>query len=129
MTCQAESIIREVMASEAWRKALATLTAEHDRTVEDIVALTEIPAPPFKEAERAQAFQGMARAHGLANVEVDTEGNVIGLRPGMGNGTLVCVAAHLDTVFPAVTSLHDVSRHRAVARRSRRVLGGGRFSH
>ena len=42
MTGQAESIIREVMASEAYRAAVATLTAEHDRTVEDIVALTQI---------------------------------------------------------------------------------------
>jgi acetylornithine deacetylase/succinyl-diaminopimelate desuccinylase-like protein len=105
MTCQAESIIRKVMAGEPYRKAVGTLTAEHDRTVEDIVALTEIPAPPFEEAARARAFQAMARAHGLVNVDVDGEGNVTGLRPGTGNGPLVCVAAHLDTVFPAGTDV------------------------
>ena len=103
MTCHAESIIRKVMASEAYRKALVILAAEHDRTIEDIVALTEIAAPPFQEAERARAFLAMAKAHGLASPEIDAAGNVTGIRPGVGNGPLICVAAHLDTVFPAGT--------------------------
>jgi acetylornithine deacetylase/succinyl-diaminopimelate desuccinylase-like protein len=105
MTSHAESIIREVMASETYRKAVATLTAEHDRTVEDIVELTQVPAPSFQEATRARAFHAMAEAHGLKNLEIDAEGNVTGLRPGAGNGPLICIAAHLDTVFPAGTDL------------------------
>jgi hypothetical protein len=48
MTDQAESTIHEVMGSEAYRTAVATLTAEHARTVEDIVALTQIAAPSFR---------------------------------------------------------------------------------
>ncbi len=100
-----ESIIRQVMASETYRKAVATLTAEHDRTVEDIVTLTETAAPSFQEETRAGAFRAMAEAHGLRNVTIDAEGNVIGMRPGVGNGPLVCIAAHLDTVFPAGTDL------------------------
>jgi tripeptide aminopeptidase len=83
MTSQAESIIREVMANEAYRTAVATLAAEHDRTVEDIVALTQIAAPSFREETRAHAFLAMADAHGLANLEIDTEGNVTGVRPGV----------------------------------------------
>jgi len=105
MTAQAESIIRTIMASEAYGKAYATLAAEHDRTVEDIVALTQIAAPSFQEETRARAFLAMAKAHGLKQLEIDAEGNVTGLRPGIGNGPLVCVAAHLDTVFPAGTDL------------------------
>jgi len=105
MTDQAESMIREVMASDAYGKAAATLAAEHDRTVEDIVTLTQIAAPSFQEETRARAFLGMAGAHGLQNLEIDAEGNVTGVRPGAGNGPLVCVAAHLDTVFPANTDL------------------------
>ncbi len=65
MTSHSESIIREVMASEVYRKAVATLTAEHDRTVEDIIALTQVAAPSFQEATRAGAFLAMAEAHGL----------------------------------------------------------------
>ena len=47
----------------------------------------------------------MARAHGLSDLEIDAEGNVTGLRRGIGNGPLICVAAHLDTVFPAGTDV------------------------
>ena len=98
-----EPAVAAVMASEAYRRAVATLAREHDRTVRDIVTLTEIPAPPFGEAERARAYLEMLRAHGLADVEADAVGNVMGLRRGTGNGPLVAVAAHLDTVFPAGT--------------------------
>jgi hypothetical protein len=105
MNSRAESMIREVMASDTYRSAVATLTAEHDRTVDDIITLTQIAAPSFKEETRAQAFRAMAEAHGLKNVEIDAEGNVTGMRPGIGNGPLICVAAHLDTVFPAGTEL------------------------
>jgi tripeptide aminopeptidase len=105
MTSHAPSIIREVMASEAYRTAVATLAAEHDRTVGDIVALTQVPAPSFQEDARARAFLAMAEAHGLKNLAIDAEGNVTGLRPGTGNGPLVCIAAHLDTVFPPGTDL------------------------
>jgi tripeptide aminopeptidase len=76
MNSHAESIIREVMASEAYRTAVATLAAEHDRTVEDIVTLTQVPAPSFQEAARSGAFLAMAEAHGLKNLEIDAEGNV-----------------------------------------------------
>jgi tripeptide aminopeptidase len=105
MTSHVQSIIREVMDSETYRKALATLTAEHDRTVQDIITLTQIAAPSFGEESRAQAWHDMAEAHGLKSLEIDAEGNVTGLRPGIGNGPLICIAAHLDTVFPAGTDL------------------------
>jgi tripeptide aminopeptidase len=105
MPSQAESIIREVMASDAYCRAVATLTAEHDRTVDDIITLTQVAAPSFQEETRARAFLAMAEAHGLRNLEIDAEGNVTGLRPGAGNGPLICIAAHLDTVYPAGTDL------------------------
>ena len=105
MTSRAESIISDVMTSDAYRGAVATLAAEHDRTVEDIIALTQIEAPSFQEATRAQAFRNMAEAHGLKDLEIDAERNVTGMRPGAGNGPIICIAAHLDTVFPAGTDL------------------------
>jgi tripeptide aminopeptidase len=97
--------IASLMASDAYRRAVATLTAEHERTVADIIALTQIPSPPFQEAERGRAYEGMLRAHGLADVETDEVGNVMGIRAGAGNGPLIVVAAHLDTVFPAGTDV------------------------
>jgi acetylornithine deacetylase/succinyl-diaminopimelate desuccinylase-like protein len=107
MTQDAEATIGRILNSAAFARAAATLEAEHDRTVADIIALTETPAPPFQEAERAQLWRGMAVAHGLADVATDEEGNVTGLRRGVGGGgnALVAVAAHLDTVFPAGTDV------------------------
>ncbi len=98
--------IRRIIDSPAFRVARDTLAREHDRTVQDIVTLTQIAAPSFQEAIRAAAFQEMARAHGLEALETDPEGNVTGLRRGIGNGPLICVAAHLDTVSfcPAPTT-------------------------
>jgi tripeptide aminopeptidase len=97
--------IEAILAHPAFKMAVATLDAEHERTVADIVALTEIPAPPFKEEKRAAAYRDMLAAHGLAEVEGDEVGNVMGLRRGEGNGGLVAVAAHLDTVFPEGTAV------------------------
>jgi acetylornithine deacetylase/succinyl-diaminopimelate desuccinylase-like protein len=105
MSNHAESMTRQVMASDTYKTAVATLTAEHDRTVEDIITLTQIAAPSFQEDTRARAYFAMAEAHGLKNLSIDAEGNVTGLRPGIGNGPLICVAAHLDTVFPPGTDL------------------------
>ena len=97
--------VQRIIGSAAFATARATLAAEHERTVQDIITLTQIAAPPFQEATRAAAFLEMARAHGLEELEIDAEGNVTGLRRGAGNGPLICVAAHLDTVFPAGTDV------------------------
>ena len=100
--------VGKLVASPAFRKAAAKLDADYDRTVADIVTLTEIPAPPFKEEARAKAYLEMLKAHGLTDVEMDAEGNVMGVRPGTatkGAGPFVVIAAHLDTVFPEGTDV------------------------
>lgn len=97
--------VAKIVASPAFKTATATLDREYDRTVADIVTLTEIPAPPFKEAARAAAYRAMFEAHGLTEVEIDPEGNVMGLRKGTKSGPVVVVSAHLDTVFPEGTNV------------------------
>lgn len=88
--------------------AQAALSAGHERTVGDIIRLTEIPAPPFGEVRRAEAYKAEFVALGLRDVQIDAEGNVTGVRPGRrtgGKGPFVAIAAHLDTVFPAGTDV------------------------
>ncbi len=97
--------VADIMQSPAYRKIVEVLDAEHDRTVADIITLTEIPAPPFGEGPKAAHYLEMLRAHGLEDVELDGIGNAMGLRRGAGNGPLIVVAAHLDTVFPAGTDV------------------------
>jgi acetylornithine deacetylase/succinyl-diaminopimelate desuccinylase-like protein len=97
--------ITAITGSDFYRAAVDKLDADHDRLVEDIIGLTEIASPPFGEDVRAAAYLEMLRTHGLTDVERDAVGNVMGLRRGAGNGPLIVVAAHLDTVFPAGTEV------------------------
>ena len=76
--------------------------------------LTEIPAPPFQESERAAAVKVLLSAVGL-EVSTDKAGNVIGLLRGGFDKEIVVLSAHLDTVFPAGT---DVKVHREKNRMS-----------
>lgn len=102
-SAKAVAEIKRIEASPAFKKGVAALDAGHPQWVETIIKLTEIPSPPFKEAVRAQAFMEMFKARGLADVQIDPEGNVLGLRKGAGGGGLVVVSAHMDTVFPEGT--------------------------
>src|SRR3954447_26179312 len=70
----AEATIARLLVDPRFRDAVAVLEREHDRTVADIITLTEIPAPPFGEEKRAAAYLEMLRAHGLEEVEQDADG-------------------------------------------------------
>jgi len=74
--------------------------------------LTEIPAPPFQESQRAAAVKELFAEIGLA-VQTDKAGNVIAELRGTNEKEIVVVGAHLDTVFPAGTDVkirHEGSR-------------------
>jgi tripeptide aminopeptidase len=96
--------VKRIMDGPAYKKAVDVFDKEHDRWVEEVIKLTEIEAPPFKEEKRAKVYADMFRAHGLTDVEIDKEGNVLGTRKGAG-GPAVVVSAHLDTVFPEGTDV------------------------
>ncbi len=113
-----DATLRTVTGAPRFRAAVAALAAGHDRMVGDIVALTEIPAPPFQEAERAQAWMQKAAAQGLTDVRQDAVGNVTALRRGHGADDPLCIAAHLDTVFPSGTDVR-------VRRQGTRLLAPG----
>jgi tripeptide aminopeptidase len=104
---QADKSLAQIRGSAGFKAAMATLEREHDRIVAETITLTEIPAPPFKEQKRAEAYMAMLKAAGLSDVEMDAEGNVMGLRRGTGKpgGPIVVIAAHLDTVFPEETNV------------------------
>ena len=101
----ADETVRSITSSEPFRRAAAALDSGHEQWVKDVIAITEIPAPPFKEQARAEAYAEMLRQRGLTKVEMDSEGNVLGLRKGTAGGDVVIVSAHLDTVFPEGTDV------------------------
>jgi tripeptide aminopeptidase len=100
----AELAASRTLEHPGYLTAAQTIDQGYERFVREVVELTEIPAPPFKEDARADAFIRLARASGLTSIEKDDEGNVLALRDG-GNGPLLVVAAHLDTVFPDGTDV------------------------
>ncbi|MBR9761996.1 MAG: M20/M25/M40 family metallo-hydrolase [Rhodobacteraceae bacterium] len=97
--------MNDILSHPKVKHAQELLRADHDRMVEEIVTLTEIPAPPFMEEEKARAYAEMLREAGLEDVQIDGIGNAHGIYRGSGNGAMVAVAAHLDTVFPEGTDV------------------------
>ena len=97
--------VRRVARRPEVRHALA-LARVLERTAEAaLIELTEIPAPPFEEAERGRRFAALLRDAGLDDVIVDEPGNVIARRAGAAGRETVAIVAHLDTVFPAGTDV------------------------
>src|SRR5262249_10687378 len=88
-----------------WRvqNAFRFITEREPDIEADQIRLTEIPAPPFKETPRAQAFADDLLKLNL-NTTIDGIGNVIASYNGFGHDPVV-VGAHLDTVFPASTEV------------------------
>jgi len=107
MPAKSDEAVQRVAKSANYIAMVKQLDSEHERIVDDIIKLVEIPAPPFKEAERAKAYRDMLLAAGLQDVEIDAEGNATGLYRGSGpvGSPLIALAAHLDTVFPEGTPL------------------------
>ncbi len=87
------------------RRAMMEIDRLHDRTIRDLITLTEIPAPPFGEADRAQAYAEMLHQAGADSVWLDEVGNVLALRRGTVRDRTVVLSAHLDTVFPEGTDV------------------------
>lgn len=100
------SLTAPALAQDA-SAAKTALEGDYDRIVAELITITEIPAPPFGEQARAQYFQQQFKALGLAEVAIDAEGNVTGIRRGTvaAGGPLVAITAHLDTVFPKGTDV------------------------
>ncbi|HMA22464.1 MAG TPA: M20/M25/M40 family metallo-hydrolase, partial [Gemmatimonadaceae bacterium] len=98
------------------RAALELIKADNAWTIQQEIELTQIPSPPFKESTRAAEYKRRLEALGLRNVRIDSVGNVIAERRGLGTGPTVVIAGHLDTVFPEGTNVmvkHDGGKLRA----------------
>jgi tripeptide aminopeptidase len=91
---------RDVHAAFSWLRA-------HEReTIEAQMELARIPAPPFGEQARTAWMLKRFDDLGLEDVHADELGSVFGGHRGRGHEKqVVAVAAHIDTVFPANTSI------------------------
>ena len=87
----------------------------HDRRMmqwqQELVA---IAAPPFGERNRAEWLAERFRELKLEQVEIDSEGNVLGCYPGdraRAGQRCVMLSAHIDTVFPIHTPIAPFLEH------------------
>ena len=95
------------------------------RLLDLAIAIQQIPAPTFHEAERARFVRARFAEEGLQDVEIDPVGNVYG-RVGSAKphplanprDKPLVVSAHLDTVFPISVDL-------SLRREPERILAPG----
>jgi tripeptide aminopeptidase len=76
--------------------------------------LVGIAAPPFGERNRAEWLAERFRELKLEQVEIDSEGNVLGCYPGnraRAGQRCVMLSAHIDTVFPIHTPIAPLLEH------------------
>ncbi len=107
---RARTIGDRLLQEAATKAAVESVRRDEPQVIEDQVRLCEIPAPPFKEARRAQALKEAFQSLRLANVRIDRAGNVIGERAGLAPRPNLVFSAHLDTVFPEETPVRTSRR-------------------
>ena len=108
-----EGLHRRLASTHAWEAI-----ADTDAIVEAALALQQIPAPTFDEAERARYVRDRMVALGLEHVHMDELHNVYGCLPGQRPGSGILITAHTDTVFARDVKLE-------VRREGNRIYGPG----
>ena len=97
--------LRQLLAQPRITRAFRIIQDLEPRTQADLITLTQVPAPPFKEQARAKVFAQWLRDAGADSVFIDGEGNVVGLRRGTRGARTIALGGHLDTVFPEGTDV------------------------
>ena len=97
--------VEKLSKQKSVKEAFIIIDNIETETTQNLINLTEISAPPFKEAERALAYKLLLEKAGAEKVWIDKEGNVLALRKGSDGKKVVVLDAHLDTVFPEGTNV------------------------
>ena len=97
--------IKNLTLEKQLEKAFQVIDELEPQSQSDLVLLTEIEAPPFKETKRALKYKEMLEEAGADRVWIDEVGNVLALKKGTKGGRTVALDAHLDTVFPEGTDV------------------------
>src|ERR1041384_7979866 len=89
----------ELISHVAVARAFRYFEINADKITEEQIRICTVPASPFGEQERAEYLRQKFSELRLTEVEIDEEGNCLGLIRGASLKPLVVVSAHLDTVF------------------------------
>ena len=102
--------VAQLMSTPHVGRALRFFETQADAITEEQIRICSIPASPFGEQERAEYLSRKFSELGLTEVEIDEEGNCLGLLRGASREPLIVVSAHLDTVFSKDTNFEVVKR-------------------
>ena len=91
--------VAQLISSPHVTRALRSFETNADAITEEQIRICSIPASPFGEQARAEYLSRKFSDLGLTDVEIDEEGNCLGLLKGSSQTPLLVVSAHLDTVF------------------------------
>jgi tripeptide aminopeptidase len=100
----ADDSIEKLALAPDCARGLDWIGKNADWVTQQQIDLTEIPAPEFNEGRRAEFVKKLFESTGL-KTRIDKTGNVIAERPGSDTKSVILLAAHLDTVFPASTDV------------------------
>ena len=101
LVCEEDMIIN----NEKIAKALEYIKSEDENTTQETLTMCQIPAPSHQEKKKAEYVLEKFKEIGLLNVHMDAVCNVLGTWPGDGDGPVIMLAAHTDTVFPIDTDV------------------------
>jgi len=97
--------VQQIVKNKQTQAAFQSILAQNKRNREELIMLTEIPAPPFMETKRGERFASMLKEAGADSIWTDKVGNVTALRKGKKRTRTIALDAHLDTVFPIETDV------------------------
>ena len=102
--------LRKIVQNARVQRAMTHIEQTDAAAVRELITLTQIAAPPFKEAERGRKYAELLRAAGADTVYTDAVGNVVAVRRGTSRGRVVVLGGHMDTVFPEDTDVRVKQR-------------------
>ena len=97
--------IKKIAKNSKVKNAFKYIIDVEGKTNKNLIELTEIEAPPFKEEKRAKEFAKRLELSGIDEVWIDSIGNVLGFLKGSSGNKNVAINAHIDTVFPEGTDV------------------------
>jgi acetylornithine deacetylase/succinyl-diaminopimelate desuccinylase-like protein len=107
-----------MLSSAEVSRALNFFEKNAEAITDEQIQICSIPASPFGEQKRAEYLAEKFRTIGLTEIEIDEEGNCLGVLEGTSRSPLLVVSAHLDTVFAPDTDF-------TVVRSGKRLLAPG----
>jgi tripeptide aminopeptidase len=108
-TVAAFSRVAQIAADRRIHKAFQWLHLHERQIMHWQTELVSVAAPPFGEKARAEWLCARFQELGLDEVGQDEAGNALGIRKSSHPSEhSILISAHIDTVFPAGTSIHPI---------------------